>query len=443
MKTTAVASELILAHRPAFEHVLRATRSCYRVGDPLVLSRDVVDNFFDGLCDGPTGFLSIKSPEARIEVCTHRNGQVLVWDARYLDYLNAYTKLHLPRTDDRTPERSFALRQEAARNLLLLFLMEQLSLYGPAQIRAASEIHRRFLENDLTPGKILSFDFSHLDPNVPANRSTYADFVATGIRYFIMFHEAIHIAARRPGSTLVADASKGIDQMMEGLLILLAKEQAEMLREAGTEGLRREMERRGLTEKEVNLEDEINRIQQLANETWWRNAKPSTKEELVCDFFATERVFDKYVVPKFLATGDVGYLYVGKWIVMHYCESLQIFGALARLARSFAEVDRQTIRVFDPEAFARFHLLDHLYMRKLDQFFAEHPTLTSVGEHVKAQAQYWMGWFLRLGALVIRMLRKMGDERYWDSILAEAHNRQPLVALQVVFAELHRYLGWE
>jgi hypothetical protein len=398
---------------------------------------------FDGLYDGRTGFLSIKSPEARIEVCTHRDQHVLVWDARYLDYLHAYTRLYFPRHDDRTPEKSFALRHAAARNLLLLFLMEQLSLYGPTQIRAAGEIRRRFLEDDLTPGKILGFDFSHLDPNVPGNRSTYVDFVRTGIRYFIIFHEAIHIAERRPGSTLVADASKGIDMMMEGLLIGLAQEQAEMLRKVDREALQREFERRGLTKEQVNLEDEIKRIYQIANETWWRNAKPSTKEELVCDFFATDRVFNKYVVPKFVATGDVGYLYVGKWIVLHYCGSLQLFGALARLARSFAELDGQTLRVFDPEPFARFHLLDRLYMMKLDRFLAEDPALASVSEHVRAQAQYWTGWFLRLDVLVMRMLRKMGDERYWHGISTEANSRQPSVALRTVLAELNGYLGWE
>jgi hypothetical protein len=443
-------TELVLHHRPEFERFVRATRSCYRVSDPLVLAHNVVGDLFDGLYDGPTGFLSIKSPEAHIEVCTNRAEHALVWDARYLDYLDAYTRIFYPRADDSAPEKSVALREEPAGNLFLLFLLEQLSLtHRPPQLLVAAEIRRHLLDRKLSPSKILGFDFSPLDPHVPLNRSRYIDFIQTGIRYFIIFHEYIHFAERRPGSTLVADASKGIDMMMEGILSRLAQEEVELWHAKGKEAAAQELERLGLPREKRDLDTAIQLTHHMVNTTWYQNAKRSTKEELTCDFFAIEQVFDKYIQKTFeTPIGfnhlDVGYLYGGRWIFTHYCGSLEFFGVARRLARSLDE--QKPILLFEPEAFGRFYLLNELYMRSLDRFFSEqHPALTQIKPHVIKQLDYWKGWFLRLNTPLIDNIMRKKEEylNILDRARAQAERQKTSAELAAIVHDLNAYLGWE
>jgi hypothetical protein len=419
-----VAKRIELKHDRSFDDLLDLRREVYRLRGPISIEPEMFGDSLEIIQNGPVGFLSISSPQARTEICTWRGKHAIIWDARWLEFALAFAQLHmiLPGNYDKAIVEHW--RTQARENLTKLFFAEQLTLCGDEEAGVALSLARELANNGLTANGILdSMPLIH-----DSNYEKVLRFAEDSLLHVTLMHEWVHLGFRL-GVVRHRDVAPELVRSLEDYI--------ETVRQAGQQHLA------NFRGEERQKEDAI--LNEMCRSLLVQGTSDASIEEMYCDTFAASLYARMYVAPRVDSENDVTYFLYGLWVVLSLLNAFFVFDKLAWLASTLVSKKGWNENAFSGSARAREGITSHVYqsasknwIEKSGKPGAARVLASARSAFAQAESKLYQSFLTNFA-----WTSEFAHRSCWTDLIARAAGEVAAVGgVDAARAEVQRYLGW-
>ncbi|MEM5425232.1 hypothetical protein [Paraburkholderia ferrariae] len=410
-----------LAHNPDFADLLDIKRDLYTLGGSIPFDEEAIAGCSNMILSGEIGFLSISSPMARTEICTWRGEHTIIWDSRWLEFVNALCRLSMPFI---VTGGAYWDSATAPQDVVTLFLIEQLSILGETEVGLALTLKRQLVSRGRTAADILAPEPYLPDAQFRRRYKELARFTADSLQHLTLIHEWLHLGFRL-GVNL---RDTVIEQLRPSL-----EDFVDTVRRAGEKFLAR-LEGEERAREALILDDMCARLIR-------DGASDISAEEIYCDVHAASRYARGYVAPRVIRHNDAALFRHGFWVIQNYLAAFYLFDQIAFFAATVVSRKGWNDVAFSGPARARDGMTKHVY-RSAAENVARQCSFSSASD-IQADFTKIDGWFARYRIETLKWLRAFAFDPRWSdwraSALAQVAGAGGIAAAR---ADVWRYLGW-